>query len=471
MFIGRDRELSEIKEKLQNNRFESILIYGRRRIGKTELIKKASEDFDGLYLYYECKRSLLGDNVEGFNALLHQKLHISFSFNTFKDALNYLFDYSKTHRILLVIDEFPFLWETQPTIVSDIRDLIDAYKTSTSMKLILSGSYVDAMKSLNDGKSETYGRFTSILELKAFDYYDASLFYPNYFDEDKILMYSTFGGVAFFNSLIDNSQSAVENIKRLLIEPNSILQLEIEHTIAAETSKIPEVNSVVELIGRGVSKYTDLVNQLTAKNGSKINPDYLLKKLIDLEIIEKVVPINDKTNKKRVFYRFKDNLMEFYYRYIYRNKNMNSLLSADDFYQEVIQEDLTKIYLPKKFESISKEFLIRANKAHKISPLIYEIGTYSFDDAKHKINRQFDVVTLDKKGYISYECKYTEKPIGLDTIKEEEKQKNNSGLPVYKLGFISRHGFIKDIDSKKYNLFSLSDFYSKDCVLESKNHD
>ena len=125
----------------------------------------------------------------------------------------------------------------------------------------------------------------------------------------------------------------------------------------------------------------------------------------------------------------------------------------------MIEEDLKRNYLPKKFESISREFLIRANRAHKIEPLIYEIGTYSFDDAKKKINRQFDVVTRDKNGYISYECKYTDKHVTKETINEEELQTRYSNLEVYKLGFISKSGFADDIDKAKYNLFSLSDFY------------
>ena len=460
MFIGRKEELKELNEKLGNNRFESVLLYGRRRIGKTELIKEAAKGFEGTYIYYECKHSLLGDNIDGFNAALQRVLKINFTFQTIKDALAYVFEYAKNNRVLLVIDEFPYLWEKLPVVVSDIRDLIDEYKSQTDMKFILSGSYVDVMKSLNDGGSETYGRFTGIMALKAFDYYDSSMFYPDYSDEDKLLMYSVFGGVAFFNSLIDDSKSAAENIKRLIIAPNSILQLEIEYTIAAETSKIPEVNSVVEMIGRGVTKYTDLVNGLSSKNGSKVNPDYLIKKLIDLEIIEKVAPINEKDNRKKIVYRFHDNLMEFYYRYIYRNKNMNSVLSADDFYSEIVADDLKRVYLPKKFESISKEFLIRANKSHKISPLIYEIGTYSFDDAKKKINRQFDVVTLDKNGYISYECKYIDKLVGPTVIKEEEYQRGSAGIEFYKLGFISKKGFTTDVDGGKYNLFCLKDFYS-----------
>ena len=462
MFIGRDNELKGLSEKLNNDRFESILIYGRRRIGKTELIKEAIKNLNCVSIYFECKLSLLNENLIDFNNEVNRVLNCDFRFDSFKKILKFLFDYSRKEKIALVIDEFPYLLQSKALIISDIRDLIDEYCMNSKMKIILSGSLVQVMKNLNDSSSETYGRFTSIIPLTAFDYFDSSKFYDNYSDEEKILMYSVFGGVAFFNSLIDSSLTALDNIKKLILNKNSILQLEVENMVISEVSKISLANSVVNIIGEGNTKYSDIVNRLTSNKSEKVNPDYILKKLIDLEIIEKVYPINEKNNKKRTFYRFKDNLMEFYYRYIYRYKNANSYLTVDDFYDEFVKEDLLSKYLPLKFENISKEFLIRANQKHKISPLFYDIGTYFFNDSKLKINRQFDLVTEDKNGYIAYECKFKDKPLSKKTINEEEYQIISSGLNVYKLGFISKSGFEKNIDQDRYNLFSLDDFYKLD---------
>ena len=462
MFIGRDNELKVLSEKLNNDRFESILIYGRRRIGKTELIKEAIKNLNCVSIYFECKLSLLNENLIDFNNEVNRVLNCDFRFDSFKKILKFLFDYSRKEKIVLVIDEFPYLLQSKALIISDIRDLIDEYCMNSKMKIILSGSLVQVMKNLNDSSSETYGRFTSIIPLTAFDYFDSSKFYDNYSDEEKILMYSVFGGVAFFNSLIDSSLTALDNIKKLILNKNSILQLEVENMVISEVSKISLANSVVNIIGEGSTKYSDIVNRLTSNRSEKVNPDYILKKLIDLEIIEKVYPINEKNNKKRTFYRFKDNLMEFYYRYIYRYKNANSYLTVDDFYDEFVKEDLLSKYLPLKFENISKEFLIRANQKHKISPLFYDIGTYFFNDSKLKINRQFDLVTEDKNGYIAYECKFKDKPLSKKTINEEEYQIISSGLNVYKLGFISKSGFEKNIDQDRYNLFSLDDFYKLD---------
>ena len=265
----------------------------------------------------------------------------------------------------------------------------------------------------------------------------------------------------YLNSLQSKEEEFEKKIKKEL-DLDSFVKIDnTDVSVVCVSSKHDSslANSVINIIGEGSSKYSDVVNKITSDKSSKVNPDYIFKKLINLEIIEKVAPINDANNKKRTFYRFKDNLMEFYYRYIYRYKNANSYLSVDDFYEEFVKEDLMNKYLPYKFENISKEFLIRANKAHKINPLFYDIGTYSFNDEKHKINRQFDLVTKDKNGYISYECKYKNKPISRSVIHEEEYQILNSGLSVYKLGFISKSGFDEGVEKDKYNLFTLDDFY------------
>lgn len=220
MFIGREKELEELIEKINNDRFESILIYGRRRIGKTELIKEATKSANSKVIYYECKRALFGDVLKDFNKVVNSVLNAEFSFDSFRKILKYLFELSKEQKLILIIDEFPFLIETNKTIVSDLRDFIDEYNSMSKMKIILSGSLIEVMKSLNDVASETYGRFTSIIPLEPFDYLGASKFYSNYKDEEKILMYSIFGGVAFFNKLIDSEKTPLENLKCLLIEKN-----------------------------------------------------------------------------------------------------------------------------------------------------------------------------------------------------------------------------------------------------------
>ena len=145
MFFSRKKELAELREKLSGDQFESILIYGRRRVGQTALIREAAGTYHGCFLYYECKRSLFGDNLDGLNRLLRDGLGVRFSFQNFRDILFHLAEQAQKQPILFVLDEFPFLMTEKPSVISDIRDLIDQISHQINLKLILSGSYVDMM--------------------------------------------------------------------------------------------------------------------------------------------------------------------------------------------------------------------------------------------------------------------------------------------------------------------------------------
>ena len=460
MFVGRETELQELTGKLTDRKFEAILLYGKRRVGKTELIRRAAENFDGIFLYYECKKSLPSDNLDGLNELLKNTFGHNRSFQNFREALQFVLEQSRQRPILFALDELQFLTAENNCAVSDLLDLIDEYREKAACKLILSGSDTGIIKSLTESNCETNSRFTGIIELKPFDYFDAAKFYPKYRYEDKVLMYAVFGGTAFNNSLIDPSLSPMENIKKLLLLPDSILQLEAEHTISSATNTIPMLNSLLDVIVNGKAKYSEITNKLTAKKNGSVNVDYLLKKLVELGIIEKKAPINDSGNRKKVSYCFADNLMHFYYRYIFRYKSMNSMMDTEDFYTRYVKEDFEIRYLPSIFETISIEYLIRAGRKGLITPAINEIGTYSLDDRKNKMSQEFPVVTRDQDGYILYLCNYSYNPVGLADLRDAETLLQDCGLNFYHYGFISRSGFLPKIPKEKYKLISLPELYS-----------
>ena len=461
MFIGRSEEIKEIREALDSSNFEAIILYGRRRIGKTEIIKEAIKDTKMPIVNYECKKTSTNYNLD----MLTQVLVETFNYGPLKfDSYDLLFDFvfkeSLKKEYILIIDEFSFLLEEDFSIESSLARSIDKYKNESKLKLIISGSYVDMMTKMIEYGSHSYGRFNHILLIRPFDYYLSSFFYPNYSAEDKIKMFSVFGGVPYFNSFIDPKKSADENIINLIVKKDAILEHEIEEMILSETNKINLLNDLIAIIGSGTTKYKDIVSKLNQYNGSR--PDYLLNKLIDMNIIRKVTPINDKNNNKKMYYQFEDNLIHFYYKYIFSNPFSINRTDAKFFYQKFIKEDLEKEYIPKKFERISMDFLLKCNFKGIIKETIMDIGTYSFDDAKNKVNREFDVVTKDSKGYISYECKYSNSPITNAIIEEELKQTQSLDIHFYKLGFISKSGYDLDVDKEKYNCFSLSEFYNID---------
>ena len=460
MFVGREKELEEIRDSLTKNDYQGIFIYGRRRVGKTELITQGLAGNNKRVLSFEFRKTTLIGNLNLFAPYVREFFNDQFvSFNSFDVLFDYLLMKSTQEEYVLVLDEFSFLLNEDFSIESSLAAAIDKYKTKSHIHLIVSGSYVGLMEKMINKESHSYGRFNHIIQLRPFDYYLSSMFYPNYSFEDKIMLYSVFGGVPYFNSLIDTSKTALENIFNLVIKADSICEHEINETVMGETSKVPLLNELLLSIIKGKQKYTDILSDFEAQG--KGRPDYFIDKLIDMDFIVKKYPINKKNNKKKIRYFIKDNLVNFYYRYLFIAKNKESRRDPEFFYINFIKDDFINDYIPHKFEDISKEFLIRMNILGKIQPVFFDIGECYYDNQKEKINRQFDVVTEDKNGFISYECKYKNTPIDESDINEELFQTSNlPNISFYKLGFISKSGFSDNVNVKQYNCFSLNDFYS-----------
>jgi hypothetical protein len=167
----------------------------------------------------------------------------------------------------------------------------------------------------------------------------------------------------------------------------------------------------------------------------------VLEKLMRMEVVEKQAPINNADNRRKSGYFIVDNLSLFYYRYIFRFLSQRNVLDEDVFYDRYINEDFETQYVPRIFENICKQYLIRQNRAGKIEPPFDKIGKYYYDDPKTRSNGEFDTVTEDPLGYIFYESKFRREPLSLAIIHEEIKQVQATGLNCYKYGFFSRSGF------------------------------
>ena len=460
MFIGREKELKELSESLNKHSFQAVLVYGRRRVGKTELISQSLLDCSYRKLPFEFRKTTLAGNMNLFVPYVKEFFdEPNLSFDSFDSLFDYLLKKSLEEEYVLYLDEFSFLLNEDFSIESSLASAIDRYKSKSKIHLYISGSYVGLMERMIGKNAHSYGRFNHIISLKPFDYYDSAKFYPNYSFEDKIMLYSVFGGVPFFNSLIDTEKTALDNIFDLVVKIDSICEHELSETVIAETTKAPLLNELLLIILRGKCKYSDIYSEFASQGYGK--PDYLLEKLLDMEFISKTYPINAQGNKKKTKYEIKDNLVEFFYRYIFVARSRELRKEPDFYYEHFIKEDFLHEFIPHKFERISREFLLRMNFLGKIKPVFFQIGEYYCGNQKEHLNRQFDIVTEDERGYISYECKYTEAPIGNKVIYEEERQTANlPGISFYRLGFIAKNGFAEDADPSKYNLFTLSDFYA-----------
>lgn len=455
-FIGRINELKQINDLISKEGEFNILIYGRRRIGKSYLIKKALENYDGIVIHYQCKNINIQDTIQELCELITLKFQLPYSikFNSIDDVFKFIF--MNNNNVVFVLDEYSYLINKIEGLNSIVQYYIDMYKDTSNVKLILSGSQVDIMRNMNAYDNPLYGRFNEIIELKEHNYFESSLYYPNYSNEDKLMIYSVFGGEPLYNSLIDDKKSAKANIIELMIKENSIVEFNINNLMNLEFSKINYCNDVLTAIACGIKKNDDLVTKAHINSSSLLNP--VLTKLIKLDLIKKITPINDLNNKKKTMYLINNNAMRFYYKYIYKFANQRSNLDPEQFFNEFVKDDFEKFLIPNVFEDVAKEYLIIKNKRSEINPPFSLIGTYWYDDTKSKRKGQFDLVTYDKLGYTFYEVKYTNSFIDEHIVNEEIRQLKNANINYYNLGFVSKKGFINVNDS--YRLITLDDIYS-----------
>lgn len=296
IFYGREAERKKLHTVFHSDEQMISLIYGRRRIGKSELIKQALKETDIAGIYYECKQTTEKNNVDSLAELIGD----AFQFPTpaFKDMeqlLQFLFKKSEQEPLILVLDEYPYLRENTKGLDSILQFVINGYKDTSHMKLIICGSYVDTMKALLAGQNPLYGRIDLAINLKPMDYYDSALFYPSFSDEDKVRLFSVFGGIPYYNRLIDSKRNVRENVINLIASPGARLENEVSMYLNSEISKITNANEVFEALAKGFFRYKDLLGQSNVSSGPALVD--ILDKLIRMDVVAKEAPINNENNR------------------------------------------------------------------------------------------------------------------------------------------------------------------------------
>ncbi len=457
MFYGRENERKKLHTMFLSDGQMISLIYGRRRIGKSELIKQGLKETNLKSIYYECKQTTERNNVDSLAELIGEIFDFPKpAFENIEVLMQFLFKMSEKEPMILVLDEYPYLRENSKGLDSILQSIIDHYKDTSHMKLIVCGSYVDTMKALLEKQNPLYGRIDLTLNLKPMDYYESALFYPEFTEEDKVRLFSVFGGIPYYNRLIDAKKSVRENIIELIASPGARLENEVSMYLNSEISKITNANEVFEALAKGFSRYKDILDQSNVSSGPALID--ILDKLMRMDVVSKEAPINDENNKKKSGYFISDNLSLFYYKYIFRNLSRMNIMDSDVFYDKYIVEDFETKYIPKSFERICRQYLIRKNRNGLMDEVFEKIGKYYYDDPIEKRNGEFDIVTLDDRGYIFYEAKFRKDPVTESTVQNEIRQVEQTGLECYRYGFFSKSGFTCK-EGERRILIELKDLY------------
>lgn len=443
MFIGRERELNALERLYQSNKFEFAVIYGRRRVGKTALINKFIDDKNAIY--FMGVESNAKQNLENLSKSIMEYVsgtEIDSIFSSFQSALEYVFKLAEKERVILAIDEYPYVARSSKSLASTLQLLIDKYKDKSKLMLILCGSSMSYMEDhVLAYKAPLYGRRTAQMKLSPFDFEETCRYFKNFSDEDKALIYGVVGGTPQYLLQIDDNLSVEENIKNTFLNPVSFLYEEPINLLKQEVREPAIYTAVIAAVATGASR----MSEISGKVGEDTNVcSMYLKNLINLGIVQKETPYGEKASRKSV-YSIEDNMFRFWYRFVFENNSIIARGAADLVYKRI--EPQLSDYMGKVFEEICRQYLWKQLLSGNCPVEFVSLGRWWGNNPKEKRQEEIDIMgEQDKNTALFAECKWTNEKVDLGVLETLVKR---SELFNYK--------------TKRYYLFSKSGF-TKGCI-------
>lgn len=452
MFVGRMEELALLQQDYIG---KALMVYGKRRVGKTTLILKSLEQCHYQTVYFECLKGTIQENIDGLVVeLVRAKiLPVALSFNTLQEVFIYL--NALPQKMVVVIDEYPYLkvMNETTTVDSIFQSIVD--NRLSNIELILAGSHIGMMKDLLQERNPLYGRFAASLKLDELNYLDTSKFYPDKSAYDKVAHYAVFGGSPFINQALNPAATLQENIIGTILNPMSPVYLYASQLVFSDDALNVNAERIFSVLGNDRKRYTEIEDALGVKKTGNLAKQ--IKTLTDLEILSRNIPINKPNDNKKATYELSDNLLRFYYAFVYKNASALQVLGAEAFYDEYISPLLTD-FIAHRFEDICREYFSLQVRSGKLKG-VRNIGSYYYDDPVYRKNGEFDVALELADGYAIYEAKYYAKPMTLDEIHCEVQQVANiKELAVKQLGFIAISGFVEQ--EKPYTYLDGNDIFA-----------
>ena len=424
MFIGRKRELATLERLYRKQGFQFPAIYGRRRVGKTTLISWFVKDkptvfftaIEGnlnanLRLLSAAIRSFEAPDADPSSAPVYRDLY---------EALDAVFGMAASQRLVFVIDEYPYLAKADPSVSSMLQGLIDRYRESSQLYLILCGSSLSFMKEqlLND-KSPLYGRRTAQIELLPLDFFEALGFFPNVYATDALQYYAMAGGVPLYLRQFDTALSLEENICEVFLQPESLLFDEPTNLIKQEVQKAAPFNAVIQAIAEGRSQNNEIAMAVGVQTSELT---YYLKGLRSIGLVRKEMPVI--VGSRRAVYRLSDSLFRFWYRFVLPNRTAIERGMQQRVLRGVL-EGLPAFCGP-VFEEVCAQWLWRRNADGSLPVEFGDLGRWWGNDPELREEAEIDLVGIDgDRTVLVGECKWRNEDLDRDVV---ETLEHRSGL-------------------------------------------
>lgn len=448
-FINRYKELEFLEKRFNSAGAEFIVVYGRRRVGKTFLLRKFLEGKRGVYFIVTRLSGLLDELAEAIGEQL--KVYPPL-LRSYRDLFKYLASIAQEGRLVLVVDEFQRLAEFDPSFLTELQTAWDSYLKDTGIFIVLSGSSVGVVeRAALSPSSPIFGRRTGQLRVRPFTFACAKDFVREYSDEDKVRTYAVFGGVPAYLAYLDDSKSLIENIESVVLEPTGPLHEEPYFLLATETREPLRYMSLLEAMALGATT----LGEIASKSGLSSNelPRYIRTLERSLDLVERIYPLLEEGKKGRTRYLIKDNFFRFWFKFV--RPNINLLQLGEVKKVSISLAERLDEYVSLVFEDIAFEHFARQVPATRVGKW-WRGGV------------EVDGVAVDEKARKVFfmEAKWSKKPVDRAVLRELERKAGEfewgrgDREEVYYL--YSRSGFTIEPEEEVI-LVNLSDICTEAC--------
>ena len=413
MFIGREKELKTLDRLYQSDQFEFVVIYGRRRVGKTALINHFIDDKQAIY--FMGVESNEKQNLENFSKSIIEfssGIQAETSFSSYQAALEYVFRLAEKERVILAIDEYPYVARASKSLASTLQMLIDKYKDHSKLMLILCGSSMSYMENhVLAYKAPLYGRRTAQMKILPFDFEECCTYLSRLSDEDKAYIYGIVGGTPQYLLQINDKLSVEDNIKNTYLNPTSFLYEEPLNLLKQEVREPAIYNAIITAVATGHSRMSEISTKVG--ESTTVCSGYL-KNLIDLGIIKKEIPYGEKTSKKSI-YSIEDNMFYFWYRFVPDNMSAIARGAATLVYRRIKAQ--LNDYMGRVFEEICAQYLWKLLLEGNVPIEFTSLGRWWGNDPRKRAQTEIDMVgEQDSSSAIFAECKWRNENVDLDVL-------------------------------------------------------
>lgn len=452
MFVGRERELDKLNAMYKSNQFEFAVLYGRRRVGKTTLIREFMKDKRGIY--YISVEGAKKENLYGLSKAFLSQGEVRQTTPEFRDyeaLLDYIDSVAVSgERLIIAIDEYPYLAASYPAISSMLQSHIDSCWKDSNLFLILCGSSMSFMEEQVLGyKSPLYGRRTAQFKIHPFTFFEARKLLSSFTQEQQAVLYGVTGGIPEYLSRIDEKLSMDENIIQLFFEESGRLFEEPVNLMKQELKEPMTYHSIIAAIASGASK----MNEIATKTGLETSGcSNQISSLISLGIVRRETPITEPVTSRKTLYRLSDSMYLFWYRFVRPNSSSIIRGVGRQIYEMVVLPQLND-FMGEVFEEICQQYLYLSHVYAALPFMIGETGRWWGNNPKAKRQEEIDIMSVSDKSALFGECKWKKEKVDMEIVRT-----------------LIQRGELFSYEEKYYYIFSKSGFHDEVIAFARENN-